>query len=104
MKYAVVKIAGTQYKVSEGEEIEVSRLSEKEGESIDLDQVLLVKQDAQLKLGQPTLKGAKVKAKVKKQFLGDKLHVFKFKAKTGYRRKMGFRPQKTRLVIEKITA
>ncbi|HUV71907.1 MAG TPA: 50S ribosomal protein L21 [Clostridia bacterium] len=104
MKYAVIKIGAHQYKVAEGEEIEVNKLPQKEGEKLDFEEVLLAKENSQLKIGKPKVRGAKVSAKILSQFLGKKLHVFKFKAKTGYRRKLGFRPQKTRLKIEKITS
>jgi large subunit ribosomal protein L21 len=103
MKYAVVKAQGTQFKVSEGDEIEVNQLDKKEGDEVEFSQVLLLVEDGKVKIGDPSVKGAKVVAKVGKQFQGEKLHIFKFKAKTGYRRKMGFRPQKTLLKVEKIT-
>jgi len=101
MKYAVVKIGGLQYKVSENDQIETNKVSVPEGKPLDLEALLLV-DEGKVKLGLPTLKDLKVKAKVEKQFLGDKLDIFKFKAKTGYRRKIGFRPQRTLLKIEKI--
>jgi large subunit ribosomal protein L21 len=103
MKYAVVKIQGTQLKVNEGERLEVSRLSQKEGEKVEFPEVLLVVENSQVKIGRPVVKEVKVTAKVIKQLLGPKLDIFKFKAKTGYRRKMGFRPQKTLIEVEKIT-
>ena len=102
MKYAVVKIQGAQYKVSEGDEIEVNKLSQDEGKEVKFDEVLLAGKDGKVEIGRPIVKEASVSAKIIKQFLGEKLHVFKFKAKTGYRRKMGFRPQKNLLKIEKI--
>lgn len=102
MKYAVVKIGGSQYKVSEGDKLEVNRLAEKEGQTLKFEEVLLAKDGEKLLIGEPLVKGASVSAKIEKNFLGEKVHVFKFKAKTGYRRKTGFRPQLTRLQIEKI--
>jgi len=104
MKYAVIKIGGAQFKVSPGEEVAVDRCLLKEGEKISFDKVLLVGEDGKVKVGEPTVKGASVSARVVKQFLGKKLDVFRFKAKVGYRRKMGFRPQKTLLKIEEISA
>lgn len=103
MKYAVVRIQGAQYKVSEGDEIEVSKLPADEGKEVNFDDVLLVGEDGKVKIGKPSLKEVSVSARIVKQFLGEKLHVYKFKAKVGYRRKIGFRPQKTLLKIEKIT-
>jgi large subunit ribosomal protein L21 len=102
MKYAVVKIQGMQFKVSEGDRIEVARLPQKEGEKVEFPEVLLAVGDSQVKIGQPVVKESRVAAKVVKQYLGPKLDIFKFKAKTGYRRKMGFRPQKTLIQVEKI--
>ncbi|MCL5090394.1 MAG: 50S ribosomal protein L21 [Patescibacteria group bacterium] len=103
MKYAVVKISGSQYKVSEGDEIEVSRFPEEEGKTIELKEVLLLVDGKQVKIGKPMIKEAQVVAKVMKQFLGEKVDIFKFRAKTGYRRKTGFRAQRTLLKIEKIS-
>ncbi len=103
-KYAVINVQGSQYKIREGDEIEVSRMVQKEGETVGLNEVLLVVDEGKVKLGKPKVKGAEVKAKVVKQFLGPKLDIFKFKAKTGYRRKTGFRPERTLLKIESITA
>jgi len=103
MKYAVVKISGSQYKVSEGDKIEVNRLAGEEGKPLKLEEVLLVKNGEKLIIGEPLVKGASVTAKIEKNYQGEKVHIFKFKAKTGYRRKTGFRPQLTQLQIEKIT-
>lgn len=104
MKYSVVKAGGLQYKVSEGDRIEINKVSSAEGEIIELDKVLLFIDNGKLKIGNPTIKGLLVRGRVEKQFLGEKLSIFKFKAKTGYRRKMGFRPQRTLLKIEEIVA
>jgi len=102
MKYAVVKVNGAQFLVQENEEIEVERVDKKEGETFEISEVLLLVNGDEVKIGNPFLKGVKIEAKLMKNFLGEKLHVYKFKAKTGYRRKMGFRPQKSLLKIEKI--
>ncbi|MBI4153588.1 50S ribosomal protein L21 [Candidatus Woesebacteria bacterium] len=98
MKYAVIKYQGHQYKVVEGEEILVDKLlAESEP------QVLLVVDDGKVKIGKPSLKETKVKIKVlAAEEKGEKLDIFKFKAKSRYRRKTGFRPVYTRLLIEKI--
>ena len=102
MKYAVVKISGSQFKVSEGVQLEVTKLSGKEGEAIDLNEVLLFSDGKTIKVGKPFVAGVSVKAKILNNFQGEKIHIHKFKAKTGYRRKMGFRPQKTLIQIDKI--
>lgn len=99
-KYAVIRIKGNQYKVSEGEEILVDRL----GDTKVKPEVLLLVDDGKVSVGKPKVAGAKVKLKVvKAEEKGKKLHIQKFRAKSRYRRKMGFRPVYTRLLIEKIS-
>lgn len=102
MRYAVVKISGTQYLVEEGNQLVVDKLPQKEGDKIELAEVLLLVDENKVSLGQPMVKGAKVLAKVLKQAKGEKIRVAKFKAKSRYRRVAGFRPQLTSLKIEKI--
>lgn len=99
MKYAVIKLAGRQYKVSEGEEILVDRLTDTKVEP----EVLLIVEDSKVKIGKPKVAGAKVKVKVVGEEKGEKILVTKYKAKSRYRRRMGFRPQYTRLLIQKIS-
>jgi len=103
-KFAVVKIQGSQFKVCEGDHLEVSRLSGKEGGILNFDSVLAISEEGKVKIGTPTVKGAKVSVKIDKQYQGEKLDVYKFKAKTGYHRHIGFRPLKTQITIDKITA
>jgi len=99
MKYAVIRIKGRQYKVTEGEELLVDKSLEKE----IIPEVLLIVEDGKVKIGAPKVKNAKVKLKVlKDEEKGKKLHIQKYKAKSRYRRKSGFRPVYTRLLIEKI--
>ena len=99
MKYAVIRIKGRQYKVTEGEELLVDKSLEKE----IIPEVLLIVEDGKVKIGAPKVKNAKVKLKVlKDEEKGKKLHIQKYKAKSRYRRKAGFRPVYTRLLIEKI--
>lgn len=99
MKYAVIKYQGHQYKVSEGEEILVSKLSDKSEP-----EVLLIAEEGKVKVGKPFLKEAKVKIKVlAEEEKGEKLHIYKFKAKSRYHRKTGFRPSYSRILIEKIS-
>ena len=100
MKYAVIKIKGTQYKVSEGDEILVDKLGSEKIET----EVLLVVNGDKVKVGKPQVVDAKIKLKVlEKEIKGKKLTVQKFKAKSRYRRKYGFRPQYSKLLVEKIT-
>lgn len=98
MNYAVVRINGKQYKVAEKEEILVDKLS---GEKIEPD-VLLVRNDKVIKVGDPVVKGAKVVVKKLGDEKGEKIHVFKYKAKSRYRKKIGSRPDFTRLQIVSI--
>lgn len=100
MKYAVIKIKGHQYKVSEGEEILVDKLGSDKVEP----EVLLVADGEQVLVGKPTLKEAKLKVKIlKEEEKGEKIRVLKYKAKSRYRKVRGFRPLFTRLLIEKIS-
>ena len=100
MKYAVIRLNGRQYRISEGEEILVDYLG---GESID-PQVLLLVDDGKVKIGRPDVKGVSIKTRiVNEQEKGKKVTIMKFKAKSRYRKKMGFRPKYTRLLVEKIS-
>jgi large subunit ribosomal protein L21 len=102
--YAIVDIAGQQFKVAKDDKIYVNRLKNSEGESIDFDSVLLVNTDSKVSVGAPLVKGAKVTAKVLTHLKGDKVIIFKKKRRKGYRVKNGFRPSLTQIQIEEITA
>jgi len=98
-KYAVIRIKGHQYKIAEGDELLVDKLGGKPEP-----QVLLVNDGKKVKIGTPTVKGAKVVFKViAEEEKGKKLYVRKFKAKSRYRKKIGFRPVYSRLLVEKIS-
>lgn len=100
MKYAIVKIKGQQYKVSEGDEILVDKLGTDKPDV----KVLLVVNEKSVKIGKPEVKDAKIKIKIlEAEEKGKKLYVQTFKAKSRYRRKIGFRPIYSRLLIEKIS-
>jgi len=98
MKYAVVEIQGQQYKVVEGKEILVNKL----GEKALGPRVLLLVDGEKVEVGQPELEKVVVELKVLGEEKGKKLHVQKYRAKSRYRRKIGFRAEKTRLLVEKI--
>jgi large subunit ribosomal protein L21 len=102
--YAVVETSGKQYKVSAGEIIDVDKLSCEVGEKIELDRVLLVADGEEVRVGQPTVKGAKVFATVTDHVKGPKIIVFKYRPKQRYRRKRGHRQAYTRLMIDEIVA
>ncbi len=102
MKYAVIKTGGKQYKVSEGDVIEVDNLAKKANEKITFNEVLLVVDEQGAKIGKPMLSDEKVEATVLEEKRGEKLYVSKYKAKVRYRRRIGFRAALTKVKIEKI--
>lgn len=102
MKYAVIAISGTQYKVEENQTITVDKLDLKEGETSSTDQVLLNVDGDKVTVGTPTIKNTSVEYKVLKHYQGEKLHVFKYKSKSRFRKTTGFRAQLTDIQILKI--
>lgn len=102
--YAIVNIAGQQFKVQENTPVFVHRLEANEGDSVNFDQVLLVDNNGSVKVGAPTVAGASVSAKVLSHIKGDKVIVFKKKRRKGYRKLNGHRQQLTKIHIEKISA
>ncbi|NUM49383.1 MAG: 50S ribosomal protein L21 [Anaerolineales bacterium] len=102
MKYAIVESGGKQYKAIEGEIIEVDLLPIEAGNTLNLDQVLLVANDGHVSVGRPTLAGTVVKTTVVSHIRGRKVLVFKYKTRVRYRRKQGHRQQYTRLQINEI--
>ena len=102
--YAIVEIAGQQFKVEQDQQIFVHRLEAKEGSKIDFDKVLLMDDAGKINVGAPVIKGAKVTAKVLEHLKGDKVIVFKKKRRKGYKVKNGHRQYLTKLEILKIDA
>lgn len=102
--YAVVVTGGKQYRVAEGDVLNVEKLGAEVGENVELDKVLMVKNDGDVKLGKPYVEGASVQALVKEQGKGDKVNVIKFKRRKNYRKKQGHRQLFTRLEITAINA
>jgi large subunit ribosomal protein L21 len=100
--YAVIETGGKQYRVSEGDAINVERLPHQVGESVELERVLLVAGEEGITVGQPVVAGAKVIAKVESVGRGPKILVWKYRPKQRYRRRQGHRQVHTRLRIEKI--
>ncbi len=100
--FAIVTIAGQQFKVEEGQELFVHQLEAKEGDSVSFDQVLLVDNDGNLELGKPTLSNASVSATVLGHQKGDKVIVFKKKRRKGYKKKNGHRQRFTKIKIDSI--
>jgi large subunit ribosomal protein L21 len=101
--YAIVEIAGHQFKVEKDQRVFVNRLSTEEGKKVSFDNVLLIEDGSNVTLGAPAIDGAQVSAKVLKHLKGDKVIVFKKKRRKGYRVKNGHRQSLTEIVIEGIT-
>lgn len=101
--YAIIQTGGKQYKVSEGDIIYVEKLPANVDDTYTFDTVLAIGGD-EFKVGNPTVPGASVEAKVLRQAKSKKVIVFKFKAKKNYRKKQGHRQPYTKLQIEKINA
>ena len=102
--YAIVEIAGQQFKVAKDQKVFVHRLAQDEGSSVSFDQVLLLDDGKAVTLGAPAITGASVEAKVVKHLKGDKVIVFKKKRRKGYRVKNGHRQALTEILIEGISA
>ncbi len=102
--YAIVESCGRQYKVSEGDTIFFEKLDAKEGEKITFDNVVLVSDDKDVKIGTPYVKGAKVEGTVISHGKGKKIIVYKYKAKKNYRRTQGHRQPYTKVEIKSIKA
>ncbi|WP_281889030.1 50S ribosomal protein L21 [Paenibacillus sp. YYML68] len=102
--YAIIETGGKQYKVSEGDVLYIEKLEAGAGDAVTFDRVLAVSKETGLVVGAPVVAGATVSAKVEKQGKGEKIIVFKYKAKKNYRRKQGHRQPYTKVVIEKIQA
>ncbi|MDE6183363.1 MAG: 50S ribosomal protein L21 [Rikenellaceae bacterium] len=100
--YAIVEIAGQQFKVEKDRKLYVHRLKDDEGSSLSFDKILLVDNDGQVKVGTPVVEGAQVKAKVLRHLKDDKVIVFKKKRRKGYKVKNGHRQYLTQIVIEEI--
>jgi large subunit ribosomal protein L21 len=100
--YAIVEIAGQQFKVDKIQQLFVHRLESKEGSKVTFDNVLLIENKGKVKVGAPKVNGAKVTAKVLEHLKGDKVIVFKKKRRKGYRIKNGHRQYLSKIEIQKI--
>ena len=100
--YAIIKTGGKQYRVQEGDSIFVEKLNADVDSNVVFDQVLAVVNDGDVEVGTPVIEGAKVTAKVLAQGKEKKVLVFKYKAKSNYRRRQGHRQPFTKVAIEKI--
>ena len=100
--YAIIETGGKQYRVTPGQVLDVERLEVAEGASVELDRVLLVADGDELKVGAPTVDGARVLATVQGEGKGKKVVIFKYKPKTRQRKKTGHRQHYTSLAINEI--
>jgi large subunit ribosomal protein L21 len=102
--YAIIAADGRQYKVEEGQEIQVDLRDAKEGDKVTFDRVLLVSGGGSVKVGQPTVAGASVTAEVLGQQMGDKIYIQKIRRRKNFRRRTGHRQMYTRVRIESIAS
>ncbi len=103
MKYAVLDISGHQSFVSENDTITIDKIDGKPEEKLKTNKVLLMVDEDKVSVGTPYVKNAQVSYQIVKHYQGTKLKIFKYKAKSRYRKTMGFRPQLTDIKIIKIT-
>jgi len=102
MAYAIFKTGGKQYRVEEGDRLDVEKLEAKVGDTLTFEEVLLLGDGEKTQVGSPTVGGAKVTAEVLDQYRAKKVTAFKFKRRKGYHRKKGHRREVTRLGIKSI--
>jgi large subunit ribosomal protein L21 len=102
--YAVIVTGGKQYRVSQGDKLRVEKLDTAEGESVDLDQVLMVVDGDDVRIGTPVLDGGKVTAEVKAHGRGDKVNIIKFRRRKHHMKRQGHRQAYTELEITGISA
>jgi large subunit ribosomal protein L21 len=101
--YAIVDIAGKQFKVTQDQYVYAPKMQGEEGASVEFDNVLLVDNDGKVEVGTPVLKGAKVSGKILEHVRDDKVIVFKKKRRKGYKVRNGHRQDFTKVLIEKIS-
>lgn len=100
--YAIIRTGGKQYQVAPGERLRVEKLAGEIGDTVELDEVLLVADGGEIKVGQPVVEGAKVTARIVEQDKAKKINVFKKKRRKGYRLMKGHRQPFTALEIKEI--
>ncbi len=102
--YAIVEIAGQQFKVEKDQIVFVHRLNEERGAKVEFEKVLLIDADGKVKVGAPTVEGAKVLAEVVSHVKGDKVIIFKKRRRKGYRVRNGHRQCFTEILIKDVVA
>ena len=101
--YAIISAGNKQYRVSEGDTIYIDKVNQEDGSAISFD-VLMVENNGEIKVGTPTVAGAKVEGKVVAQVKGEKIMIYKYKSKKNYHRRQGQRQPYTKVEITAITA
>ena len=99
--YAIISAGNKQYRVSQGETIYIDKVNQEDGSTISFD-VLMVENNGEIKVGNPTVAGAKVEGKVVAQVKGEKIMIYKYKSKKNYHRRQGHRQPYTKVEITKI--
>lgn len=102
--YAIIETGGKQYRVQEGDKLNIEKLPVVAGEKVEIDKVLAVVNGEEIKIGTPLVEGAKVILQVLRNGKDKKIIVFKYKAKKNYRRKQGHRQPFSQVIVEKIEA
>ena len=102
--YAIIETGGKQYRVTQGQTVDVDNMNIIEGDAVELDKVLVLGDEKNTTIGTPTIEGAKVSATSKGTVRGDKIIVYKFKSKVRFRKKTGHHQLFTRLAIDRIEA
>jgi len=102
--YAVIVTGGKQYRVSQGDKVRVEKLDAAEGDSIELDRVLMIVDGDDIKIGAPAIEGGKVTAEVKTHGRGDKVNIIKFRRRKHHMKRQGHRQAYTELEITGISA
>jgi len=100
--YAIIETGGKQYKVKEGDVLRIEKLKEATGETVVIDRVLTVVKDDKALIGKPVVEGAKAVLKVVEHGKGEKVLIFKYKAKKKYRKTRGHRQPYTQVLVEKL--
>ena len=100
--YAILEIAGQQFKVEKDKKVYVHRLPEEEGNTVEFDKVLLIDDEGKVEIGAPIVKGAKVVARILSHMKSDKIRVFKKKNRKGYKVSNGHRQYMTQIQVEEI--
>lgn len=103
LMFAIIRTGGKQYKVSEGEELEVELLNVEAGNTATISDVLLVADGSEISLGKPTVTGATVTVEVLEEVKGDKVVAYKYRRREGYHRKVGHRQKLNHVKVTKIT-